>query len=547
MSFAYDIRNLKDCQDYKQKRADFFRTLHLQQKLNRNYEQAMTQRYQMEKLGIQPIGEAPRSLEDEKKDFLLQQNLLLKNALTIMKPEEARKLLFLLNNQEVYDFNTHFKGISEAVKGRTNISADFMKRVFQRYLLVLKATGGTGIPIPLSEETLSKLPGDIVDGWQNFARGSIDPTTGGPYDLNDLIRNTAAAVNRTPEDVAREVKMEMDAEAQTEVPIQQYVKRKREEVEAEAVKRARTVQTDEELMAELEEPRGTKRVKEEPIFLPQKKLRLQQEVKGSLKRRQDEEVDAIKQSIKRAREGPGPDPVPFRRGQKRLARNTLEAELVKRQKIMEVSKKRAGEPLTRQERPSKKLKEMYAQEVSRYIRPQALTEPLEEAFAGYEQPSVLQQAKEEATRAIRRRASKRAKELTAGETALQKAKREATAQLQARTEARAREIESGQGLFISPQEGTTKNYSFIQTRGGAMSKRSRQMRMIGRGVAPKNVMRGGSYGDDEMKRFMLLKGIVIAGNNDPSILRELKGYIAKFTQTGQINKQMGRDLMGLMS
>lgn len=628
MSFAYDIRNLKDCEDYRQKRADFFRTLHLQQKLNRNYEQAMMQRSQMEKLGVQPIGEAPRSVEDEKKDLLLQQNLLLKNAIGLMKPEEARKLLFLLNNQEVYDFNTHIKGITEAVKGRSNITADFIRRVFQRYLLVLKSTGGTGVPIPLTEETLAKLPADIIDAWENYARGSIDPTTGSPVDMNDLIRNTAAVLNRTPEDVAQEVKMEVEQEAQTDVPIQQYMKRKRQDIETEARKRARQVQTEAELVQ-----RGLKRVKEEEIFLPQKKIK-SEEKKGSLKRRQEEEPQLVEEVIKRARPGPGPDPLPFRRGQKRLARTTLEAELIKRQKLMEVSKKRPA-PETKAGPPQKKMKETY-------LTPQALDIPLEEAFTGYEEPSALQAAKEQAAMAIRRRGAARARQIMAGlpserkETELQRAKREAREALQARTEARAKEL--GGGLFISPQVSSYKETHYIQPvglGGSGFNKQSRCVRMGGRligcGLRPQplygdryrqlgkytihmpslkkgmvkiadlskkhkipmkmvsdkfvNMMLkfldegvldktayngldedeqqhllriarlceierilgcGVKFSDEEqqdMKKFELLKGTVIAGNNDPEVLKELKQYIFKFIHTGQIDKHSGQSLL----
>ena len=650
MSITYDIRNLQNCQDYKTKRADFFRTLHLQQKLNRNYEQAMNQRSQMEKLGVQPIGESPRSLEDEKKDLLLQQNLLLKNAMTIMKPDEARKLLFQLNNQEIYDFNTHFQGISVALQGRKNISADFIRRVFHRYMLVLKSTGGTGIPIPLTEETLSKLPADVVDAWENYARGTIDPTTGAPVNIDNLIRDTAEQLNRTPEDVAAEVKMEIDQEAQNDVPIQQLMKRKRVEVEAEARKK---VKEEVEM-----ETRGLKRVKEEEIFAPEKKFKVSEEPKGSLKRRMEDETEIIQQAIKRAKEGPGPEPMPFRRGTKRTARNTLETELVKRQKMMEMSKKRAGAPLVEeQKRPAKKLKEMYNAGAEVPLPPRTRLVPstqpvasLEEAFVGYTPTSVLQEAKAEATRAIKRRATKRIKELTertpstarlvtrgSRETVLQKAKREAREAIQARAEARARELgqgtssrqlEAGLGLFISPQESSTKSYQFIRPMDGRGLVQMGS-RLIGSGIQPLTQDRYRQFGkysihmpslqkgimkianvsrkhmippkmvgesfvhliykllddgvldktmyngldseeqqyliqiarlcniqdtlgfgikltpqeQEDIKQFELLKGTIIAGNNDPTTLDELKRYILKFIHTGQIDRSFGQSLL----
>ena len=642
MSFAYDIRNLKDCADYKTKRADFFKTLHLQQKLNRNYEQAMNQRSQMEKLGIQPVGETPRSLEDEKKDLLLQQNLLLKNLQTVTKAEEARKLLFLLSPQEIYDFNSNFPAVAEALKGRTNLSADFLKRVFRRYMLVLQATGGTGIPIPLSEETLSKLPGDLVDGWQNYARGMIDPETGGILSIDDLIKRTAEVLNRPPQDVEQEVKMEIDADIQDDTPLEQFVKRKRGEAEEVGRKKPKREMD----MGTQADERGIKRVMEQELFtLPVKKPKVSEETKGSLKRRKEEETEIIQQAIKRSKEGPGPDPLPFRRGQKRLSRTTLEAELVKRQKMTEMSKKRPAERELRGQPTQKKVKEapLPGRNALKetYLSPTELQLPLEEAFMGYEPVSILEEAKAQATRDIKRRATKRAKELTAAkkETALQKAKREAKEAIAQRAEARAREL--GQGLFISPQRSSA-DYKFITNpeTGGGFKGRSkiynRQTKMyygagIGESVQEQKYRQFGKYvlympslhkgilhvkypclmaignfpkkvisnklrdflfklvvdgiadkslyneldiddqeyfiklarrcefdsnmglgnqiykhspkEEEELKRFELLKGTVIAGNNDPEVMKELKHYVVKFIHDGQISKAFGHSLL----
>jgi len=47
----------------------------------------------------------------------------------------------------------------------------------------------------------------------------------------------------------------------------------------------------------------------------------------------------------------------------------------------------------------------------------------------------------------------------------------------------------------------------------------------------------------EMERFQLVRGQVMAGNNNPEILRELKQYIMKFMRDGTMNKHQGSDLL----
>lgn len=56
-----------------------------------------------------------------------------------------------------------------------------------------------------------------------------------------------------------------------------------------------------------------------------------------------------------------------------------------------------------------------------------------------------------------------------------------------------------------------------------------------------------NYKDDElesdMNRFELLKGMILAGNNAPEILKEIRTLILKFMCTGQMSKQHGNQLL----
>lgn len=218
MSFVYDIRNLKDCKDFKSKREDFFRMLRLQAKLNRNYEQATIARHQMEQLGVTPVMQSRRSMEDEQKDLMLQQQLAIKNLKSIMSDDEVRRTVHILADQEIYFLNSEFGRLMPFLQGRQNITSDFFKRVLQRFKLYLDSTGMTGIPIPLRESTIHGMPGDLLDEWQEWAKQTIDPLTGRVADLEELIRRTAETMNRTEEDVAEEVASEEAMDVEQEDP-----------------------------------------------------------------------------------------------------------------------------------------------------------------------------------------------------------------------------------------------------------------------------------------------------------------------------------------
>jgi hypothetical protein len=49
--------------------------------------------------------------------------------------------------------------------------------------------------------------------------------------------------------------------------------------------------------------------------------------------------------------------------------------------------------------------------------------------------------------------------------------------------------------------------------------------------------------DADMRRFNLLKGIVIAGNNDKKVVNELMSYLHKFVEERRIEPKMGNDIL----
>ena len=204
MSLAQSFGAIRNKKDYRKKEMEYIDNLRRQAKLNKDYEKAVEGRVRVEKLDIPKVA-FDRSLEEEEKDYIFQQNLALKNLKTIMKANEARKALDLFNQDELFQLNSLFGKIEMELKGRTNISASFFRQVFDRYLNHIKNTGGTGIAIPLTQETLTQLSDDLKEQWKDWSLKYID-TTGHLINIENLIAKTAEYLGRSIEDVKDEIK-----------------------------------------------------------------------------------------------------------------------------------------------------------------------------------------------------------------------------------------------------------------------------------------------------------------------------------------------------
>lgn len=213
MSVSSTLGNFQNKADMQKKRADFFKTLNLQADLNRKYEEAMIQRAQNERLGIQPITGMPRSVEDGRLDDLGQQKIALRHLESIMNASQALKALNDLGVEDIKKLNTFWGKFAAQIKGIQNIDADFFRRLFANFMQYVDETGDLMRPIPLKESTISKLPQELMDAWTAWSRQMIDPMTGEVVNLPTLIRETAEALSRTLQEVKREVAAETATES----------------------------------------------------------------------------------------------------------------------------------------------------------------------------------------------------------------------------------------------------------------------------------------------------------------------------------------------
>lgn len=639
MSFVYDIRNLKDCQDFKTKREDFFRMLRLQAKLNRNYEQATIARQQMEQLGVTPVMQARRSLEDEQKDLMLQQQLAIKNLSSIMPDNEVRRTIHILNDPDVYFLNTEFGRLKPFLEGRTNITSDFFKRVLERFKLYLESTGMTGIPIPLRETTLQGLPGDLKDAWDNYARQNIDPMTGKPIDLEELLRRTAEATNRTEEDVKQEVAEEQEMKVEQEEPTTPII-------ETRGTKRKPTVSKQNLLTkrARTMEERKMKRTLEQIITgvegeIKRTRLAPEEPFTGMTK---DTRVPATK----RGREDKTlRETLPEKKG--RIPSNSAVLRGVKRKNDMAVEKTanklaatgrltvEQARSLARSEIEARQ--EAYVPPITRVPLPPTPPRRRRRAETAFLTPTTDVMTEPEYVPAII------APNVNVIEQARQQERRRIANAIQTRTS----QLETGSGLFVSPQRQTQEYgppavYSRFSHGGAVYTKSSKRCgskngKIMGRGLPPndesdkyskfrqlgkyflhipslsksminlrypslvgipsipqkfvsidfiemlwklvdENVFERNLFNRlneeeqdyfrflarkcqfdqtiglgvgkaqtkeeiEEVKRFELLKGTIIAGNNSPEVLKELRQYVLKFLSEKRIPKQAGHDLL----
>lgn len=210
MSVIYDIRNLKTPVDLERKRSDFFKTLRLQAKLNRDYEDSMIARQQIDKLGLAPMLDVPLNAEAERTEVMLQYDIAVKHLRTLMNEQQALNALGRFTDEEVFQLNSQWSNIEPLLMDKRNImTGQFLVMFFRRYMDNLEREGQIGTEIPLLETTIQQLPQDVRQLWQTFAKGYVDSQTGQPWSLDTLISITANSLSRSIQDVENEVQNRM--------------------------------------------------------------------------------------------------------------------------------------------------------------------------------------------------------------------------------------------------------------------------------------------------------------------------------------------------
>ena len=140
MSFTYEIRNAKTKADLKKKETDFFNLLRLQKKLNKDYQDAVNQRYNPSV--ITTVAPVQRSIEEEQQDQVFQLQTLQNNLRKILRPDQVDRAFDRLRSdiRQVIEINNNFEGIIQTLSDQTNIQSDVFVNFVNRYLQTKKPT-----------------------------------------------------------------------------------------------------------------------------------------------------------------------------------------------------------------------------------------------------------------------------------------------------------------------------------------------------------------------------------------------------------------------
>jgi hypothetical protein len=536
MSIIYDIRNLKTPMDLEMKRSNFFKTLRLQAKLNRDYEDSMIARQQIDKLGLAPMLDVPLNQEAERTEILLQYDIAVKHLRTIMDEQQALNALGRLTDEEVFQLNSRWDDISPILDSkRTIMSGQFFIMFFRRYLDNLEQEGGLGNEIPLLETTVHQLPQDVRGLWLQFSKGHIDSQTGKPWTLDTLIKITAASLARSVQDVQSEVQNRMGVLARyapARLAATSYFEKPEKKVKGKK-----------------EEVRGSETFRAIPGTSPVMPMNATETFATPMA------VDMADAQINRvAKRGRDYVPLASLLPNKRGRMVDMEMRGVKRQAPGVVGQADALNQATQMKRqrtkgnfhnyisPTPDTTEDYVSATQDVIFPtveptgtkrksEAMSMPVKK---GRMETKGTKRGAEEANAQPSDRPTKVVK---AGMDVGQ-AKRMVALEMQRTARQRSEELK---------RKGRERRLAKSQSGEAGTSSRVLRPRP-GRGVRiGKGMEQDHDYADDrerkEMERFDLVRAQIIAGNNSPELLRELKQYLLKFITEERIPLRLGEQLL----
>lgn len=171
---------------------EYMKQLKISNKLNSKYDEAVKTAIKNQRLGIEPLVLTDsRTIEEQKNDTQLQLRMANQELLKFIRAEEVQKILNKMSEEDIYLLNTHIEKIKNELKDLKNITEGSFTQFFKRYKEFLDINGQTTLPIPLSEETMRKLSDKLKTEWTEWSKQEINPLTRQLYDLNYLIEKSA--------------------------------------------------------------------------------------------------------------------------------------------------------------------------------------------------------------------------------------------------------------------------------------------------------------------------------------------------------------------
>jgi hypothetical protein len=148
MSFSVDIVGYKDKAEGNKLIDAADAILAKRIELNRGNAIAIDSYYSRKKLNIPPIMPQTRTAEEEIQDTSLQRAKALASLKSFMKENDALAAMnWLSANNEIVEFNRYANIFMKEIAGQTNITPTYFETLWDRYKAKLISTGRTGIAI----------------------------------------------------------------------------------------------------------------------------------------------------------------------------------------------------------------------------------------------------------------------------------------------------------------------------------------------------------------------------------------------------------------
>lgn len=584
MSVSYDIRNLKTKADAENKRADFFRLLKLQQKLNTDYENAMMERSSNEQLGITPVKPKEKSLDQEKQDETAQMQIADRNLRTIMKVDEAQKVLSALNPNEIFNLNSVFKALETKLAGETNISSSYFLQVFRRYIQ--------------SRDNPDLTNRELSQEIQRIASGQMgtNPATGLPYTIAEAIQQlsdeylvSSESINATLRELSGRERPEtararrgerlmgqreeqlMEQEEQGRTLLEKAREEQKRAIMERGEQRAKELETigrtkkqKKEILGQIEEAVGEREVKlrrqeeEQLLEVRQNKIREQTALTRAL-RRKENELDDLDRKIASREEA-------IRQKELIIAKNPESKQAFKARQLIQQFEDRIQNFEEKKQQVRQQIGNINDTILSVEEAIVNIEQDLDQLYAEPERRLFLGRGME----GIQRYGSGLIKKPRYGRRIVGKGieKQPETYKKFGRYLIYLPALKKGifhlkfpcftNCISIPKREISEDLKDFIEDMldNGMINKRLYEKlnpddRRYFNSVAEKaridvqvgiseNVMK---QNREDMKRFELVKGIVMAGQNSPEVLQELGEWLMKFSHEGKLNKNQVQEIL----
>lgn len=158
--------------DTDRKFNEYLASLRKQIKIEDDSEKAVEQYMTGQDLGLTPVPPQYKSVQEQNQDVIRNRQIALENLKSIMDANEAQAVLNNLTDDRIWNMNSSWTNLTSELKGRKNIDSTFFNAFLRRFEQKLASTGDTGIDMGNTE--LSNVFNNFTDAQSQRLEAYID-------------------------------------------------------------------------------------------------------------------------------------------------------------------------------------------------------------------------------------------------------------------------------------------------------------------------------------------------------------------------------------